>query len=484
VESTVVMDPFETSATESGPAMTLKLSRVFCEVPDSFVAASLSSDANPAFRPPARSKTFRLRAVLLFLISQLPLSAAMAENWPCWRGPRGDGTSAETNVPTTWNGITGENVAWKSKLRGTGHASPVIWNDRIFLSSCEETTGERILTCLDQANGETVWQKVVAKSKLETKHQLNSYASGTPATDGKTVYVSFLIVDGHEIPAPNVGSERNVTPGQILVAAFDFSGNELWHVTIGDFISAHGFCSSPVIHENLLIVNGDHDGESYVVALDRSNGQTVWKTPRTHKIRSYCTPIIRDIAGRTQMVMSGSKQVVSLDPKTGDEIWRVEGPTEQFVSSMVADDQSFYLTAGFPTHHVMAINPDGSGDVTASHVRWQSEEAKCYVPSPVLTGPHLFVADDRGTVNCFETATGKRLWQDRLGKHYSASLLTANGLVYFTADDGVTSIVRPGEKLDVVSRNELGEYTWSSPAIANGRIYIRGEHHLFAIGNP
>ena len=464
--------------------MTLKLSRVFCEVLDMFVAASLSSDANLPYRRPALPKTVRLHIVLLFLVSQLPFPAAMAENWPCWRGPRGDGTSAESNVPTTWNGITGENVAWKSKLRGTGHASPVIWNDRIFLSSCDETTGERILTCLDQANGDMVWQKVVAKSKLETKHQLNSYASGTPATDGKTVYVSFLIVDGHEIPAPNVGSERNVTPGQILVAAFDFSGNELWHVTIGDFISAHGFCSSPVIFDNLLIVNGDHDGESYVVALDRSNGQTVWKTPRTHKIRSYCTPIIRDIAGRTQMVMSGSKQVVSLDPKTGDEIWRVEGPTEQFVSSMVADDQSFYLTAGFPTHHVMAINPDGSGDVTTSHVRWQSEEAKCYVPSPVLTGPHLFVADDRGTVNCFDTETGKRLWQDRLGKHYSASLLTASGLVYFTADDGVTSVVRPGDKLDVVSRNELGEYTWSSPAIANGRIYIRGEHHLFAIGNP
>lgn len=431
---------------------------------------------------PALLDPICFRWLVLILIVHLPLSTAMAENWPCWRGPRGDGTSVESNVPTVWNGITGENITWKSKLRGTGHASPIIWNDRIFLSSCDEATGERILICLDQASGEILWQKVVAKSKLETKHQLNSYASGTPATDGKTVYVSFLIVDGHEIPAPNVGSERNVTPGQILVAAFDFSGNELWHVTVGDFISAHGFCSSPVIFDNLLIVNGDHDGESYVVALDRSNGQTVWRTPRTHKIRSYCTPIIRDIAGRTQMVMSGSKQVVSLDPRTGKEIWRVEGPTEQFVSSMVADNQSFYLTAGFPTHHVMAINPDGSGDVTTSHVRWQSDEAKCYVPSPVLIGPHLFVADDRGTVNCFDTATGKRLWQDRLGKHYSASLLTANGLVYFTADDGITSVVRPGDKLDVVTRNELGEYTWSSPAIANGRIYIRGEHHLFAIG--
>lgn len=472
-------NPPQNSATESGLAMTSKLPRVFPEIAEQHPA-----EANAACRRPAHPGAGGLRLLLLILISLLPFSAAMAENWPCWRGPRGDGTSVETDVPTVWDGKTGENIVWKSKLQGTGHASPVIWNDRIFLSSCDEATGERMLTCLDQANGEMLWQKRVAKSKLETKHQLNSYASGTPATDGKTVYVSFLTVDGHEVPAPNVGSERNVTPGQILVAAFDFSGNELWHVTIGDFISAHGFCSSPVIFEDLLIVNGDHDGDSYVVALDRSNGKTVWKTPREHKIRSYCTPIIREIAGRTQMVMSGSKQVVSLDPRTGQEVWKIEGPTEQFVSSMVADEHGFYLTAGYPTHHVMAIRPDGSGDVTTSHVRWQSDEAKCYVPSPVLTGPYLFVADDRGTVNCFETATGKRLWQDRLGKHYSASLLTANGLVYFTADDGITSVVSPGDKLNVVSRNELGEYTWSSPAIANGRIYIRGEQHLFAIGKP
>ena len=457
--------------------MTAKTHHVFSET-----AGKCPADTNATSNRPALLDSSLFRWLMLILIVQQPLSTAVAENWPCWRGPRGDGTCVETEVPTTWNGITGENITWKSKLRGTGHASPIIWNDRVFLSSCDETSGERILTCLDQANGEMLWQRIVAKSKLETKHQLNSYASGTPATDGKTVYVSFLTVDGHEIPAPNVGSERNVTPGQILVAAFDFSGNELWHVTIGDFISAHGFCSSPVIFENLLIVNGDHDGDSYVVALDRSNGKTVWKTPREHKIRSYCTPIIRDIAGRTQMVMSGSKQVVSLDPRTGQEVWKIEGPTEQFVSSMVADEQGFYLTAGYPTHHVMAISPDGSGDVTTSHVRWQSDEAKCYVPSPVLTGPYLFVADDRGTVNCFEAATGKRLWQDRLGKHYSASLLTANGLVYFTADDGITSVVRPGDKLDVVAKNELGEYTWSSPAIANGLIYIRGEHHLFAIG--
>ena len=151
-----------------------------------------ASDDHPALLDP-----ICFRWLVLILIVHLPLSTAMAENWPCWRGPRGDGTSVESNVPTVWNGITGENITWKSKLRGTGHASPIIWNDRIFLSSCDEATGERILICLDQASGEILWQKVVAKSKLETKHLLNSYASGTPATDGKTVYVSNGTVMAH-----------------------------------------------------------------------------------------------------------------------------------------------------------------------------------------------------------------------------------------------------------------------------------------------
>ncbi len=406
-----------------------------------------------------------------------------AEDWPCWRGPRGDGTSLETGIPTEWNGKTGLNIAWKVEIPGEGHSSPVVWRDHIFLTSCIKDTQDRILLCLNRKDGSTIWQTTVIKAVLETRHQLNSFASGTPATDGEVLCVSFLEVDGHEVPAPNVGSVRPVTPGKMLVAAFDMAGKELWRVHPGEFTSAHGFCSSPVIYQNLVIVNGDHDGDSYIVGLDRRTGETVWKTPREHKTRSYCTPIIRDVAGRTQLVFSGSKRVVSLDPATGTTHWVVEGPTEQFVSSMVFDGDNFFLTAGFPTHHVMAIRPDGSGDVSDSHIAWHSMEAKCYVPSPVLVNDYLFVADDRGTVNCFDRITGKRHWQDRLGSHYSASLATAGGLVYFTADDGVTSVVRPDNKLVVVSSNPLGEYSFASPAVSQGQIFIRGEKHLFAIGS-
>jgi len=422
----------------------------------------------------------RLNVFLCILVSFNV--SAMAENWPGWRGPRGDGTSAEVHVPIEWNAETGEGVAWKVEIPGTGHSSPIVWDDSIFLTTCVEDSHERLLLCFNRKDGSIRWKESVVVAPLETKHGLNSFASGTPATDGEAVYVTFLMIDGHEVPAPNVGTPRSVTPGQMLVVAYDINGQKLWTAEPGEFTSAHGFCSSPVVYKHLLIVNGDHDGDSYVAALDRETGEQVWKVPREYNIRSYCTPLIRTINGHDQMVMTGSKRIVSLDPLTGATNWLIEGPTEQFVSSMVCDGKTFYLTAGFPTHHVMAIRPDGSGDVTRTHVLWQSEAAKCYVPSPVVVSDKLMVADDRGTVNCFDTAQGTRLWQERLGNHYSGSLVTANGLVYFPADDGVMAVVRPDTKLNVVHSNPLGEYSYASPAISNGQIFIRGEKHLFAIG--
>lgn len=232
-----------------------------------------------------------------------------------------------------------------------------------------------------------------------------------------------------------------------------------------------------------MIVNGDHDGDSYIVALDRNTGKTVWKVERDHKTRSYVTPIIREVAGRTQMVVSGSKSICSYDPRTGSRFWKINGPTEQFVASMVFDGQLFYMAAGFPTHHVMAVRPEGSGDVTETHVVWhETEKVGCYVPSPVLTGDYLLVADDNGTVNCFEAKTGKRQWRARMGNHYSASLVSAGGLAYLLADDGTTKLVRPGAEEQVVAENPLGEFCYASPAISNGQIFIRGEKHLFCIG--
>ncbi|WP_254509990.1 outer membrane protein assembly factor BamB family protein [Anatilimnocola floriformis] len=426
-----------------------------------------------------------MRRLLLVLVFAWTFSAAAAagENWPGWRGPRGDGTSLEENVPTHWNATTGENIAWQTPIPGIGHAQPVIWGDRIFLVACVNDTKERVVLCLDRTSGKILWQKTVFTAPLESKHALNSFASSTPVTDGKLVFVSFLEVDGSTVPAPNVGgAPRPITPGKMVVAAYDFEGNQKWIERPGEFVSAHGFCSSPVLFENNVIVNGDHDGKSYIVALEQETGKVAWKQPRANGIRSYVTPLIREIDGRTQMILSGSKHIISLNPRDGTEHWKIEGPTEQFVASMVFDGKLLFMAAGFPTYHVMGIRPDGRGNVTETHVAWHATNAKCYVPSPVVVGDYLMVADDRGTANCFLTADGERLWQERLGKGFNNSLVTANGLAYLLADDGLTKVIKPGEKLDVVAENPCGERCFASLAISQGQIFLRGEKHLFCIG--
>ncbi|MEM9658054.1 MAG: PQQ-binding-like beta-propeller repeat protein, partial [Planctomycetota bacterium] len=327
--------------------------------------------------------------------------SACAENWPCWRGPRGDGTSADRAI-TAWDGVTGDNIVWKTPIPGGGHASPIVWEDRVFQTTYLPDSNARTLLCIDRASGRTLWRKTVVISPEESKHDRNSYASGTPATDGELVFVTFLEVDGRATaPALNVSAPRMITPGKMVVAAYDFAGNQRWLIRPGDFVSVHGYCSCPVLFENLVIVNGDHDGDSYLVALDKSTGNVVWKTPRRHKTRSYVTPIIRRIDGQPRLVLSGSRCVAAFDPRDGKLLWSVDGPTEQFVASMVFDGDHFFVVGGYPTHHVMAIRPGGVGDVTQSHVAWHVRNAKSYVPSPVVVDDYLIVADDRGTAGCF-----------------------------------------------------------------------------------
>ena len=425
-----------------------------------------------------RSRRIPLVAGLLLLSGVL---SAHAENWPGWRGPRGDGSSLDTEFPLEWDGPSGKNVAWKVASPGIGHASPIVWEDRLFLVACLEEEQQRILVCLDSQTGEKLWQRTVLKSPLETKHKLNSHASSTPATDGQFVYVAFQEVDGTMVQSLNTSKPRPITAGRIVVAAYDFAGKQRWLVSPGDFASCHGFCSSPVLCGDKVIVNGDHDGDSYIAALNKATGETVWKRPREHKTRSYCPPLIRETGGRTQMVFSGSHCVVSLDPNDGSRHWKIDGPTEQYVASMVYDGNLFYMAAGFPTFHVLGIRPDGKGNVTDTHVAWHVTNAKCYVPSPAVLDGCLFVADDRGTANCFEAATGERLWQERLGNHFSASLVTARNFVFLLADDGTMNIVRPGPELDVVRKNELGEECRASPAISSGRLYLRGMENLYCI---
>jgi outer membrane protein assembly factor BamB len=417
-----------------------------------------------------------LIAALAFVGFALIGNTLLAENWPGWRGPRGDGTSHETQLPNRWN--SNENITWKIEIPGLGHASPIVWEDRVFVVSCLPETQERVLICLDRQQGKILWQKTVLTAPLEKKHNLNSHASSTPLTDGELVYVTFLDVSDDKDAKPN--SQKQ---GRMMVAAYDFDGKQVWRREAGAFSSVHGFCSCPIFYQDLLIINGDHDGDSYIVAFEKQTGEEVWRVAREHKTRSYVTPIIRQFEdGRTQMILSGSKSVTSYDPKDGALLWQMQGPTEQFVASLVDNGKLVFLTAGFPEHHILAIDPNGAGDVTQTHIVWRTTKNCSYVPSPIVVGDYFLVASDEGIASCYLAESGERLWTSRLGNHYSASLVAAEGLVYFLADDGTCKVIRPGPELDVVAENSLDEFCFASPAISDGQIFIRGEKHLFCIG--
>jgi outer membrane protein assembly factor BamB len=401
-----------------------------------------------------------VRTLLLLLLAVLTVHA---ENWPQWRGPRLDGTSAEAAVPAHWSATS--NVAWKVALPGVGHASPVVWGDRVFTVAALPASEERVLLCLDAATGKTVWKQTVLKAMFEAKHSLNSHASSTPATDGERVFVAFLDVN------------------RMFVAAYDFAGKQVWAVRPGAFSSKHGFCSSPILYKDKVIVNGDHDGDGYMVALDRKTGRELWRIDRPNKTRSYTVPLIRDIDGRAQMVLTGSKCTASYDPNDGRLLWLMDGPTEQFVASPVFSerDNLVVITAGFPEYHTLAIRADGSGKVGAEKVAWRTIKGAVYVPSPIIAGEYFLIISEGGVAHCFETRTGKIIWQERMGTHH-ASLVSAGGLVYFLNDLGVTHVVRPGSQFELVAKNELGEKCFPSPAISGGRIFIRTDKSLFAIG--
>jgi outer membrane protein assembly factor BamB len=260
------------------------------------------------------------------------------------------------------------------------------------------------------------------------------------------VFVTFLESDS---------PDEKKNHGQMIVAAYDLDGNQKWVVRPGEFSSTHGYCSSPVLFE---------------------------ETPREHKTRSYVTPIIRTFGGPPQLILSGSKSVCAYNPRTGERIWNIDGPTEQFVASMVDDGKLLFMTCGFPERHILAIKPDGRGNVTDSHIVWRTKENAAYVPSPVICGEYFLVVADNGIASCFRAADGERMWKERIGPGHSASLVTAGGLVYFTSDRGATTVVRPGPVYEAVSVNDLKEDSFASPAVSGGKLFIRTVGHLYCIG--
>jgi hypothetical protein len=256
-------------------------------------------------------------------------------------------------------------------------------------------------------------------------------------------------------------------------------------VSPGEFYSVHGFCSPPILYKDMVIINGDQDAPAYIVALEKATGKEVWRANRPNKTRSYCPPLIIDHKGQKQLVLSGSKSVASYDPDTGKQLWVIDGPTEQFVASLVYEEGQLFMTAGFPQYHVMAIDPSGSGNVTKTHVTWHhrgSNKDMSYVPSPIAHAGHFFLVSDTGNASCYNVKSGERLWLEPLGEHHSASPIEAGGLLYFPDDKGTTWVIKAGSKFEVVSKNELGEACSASPAVSRGQIFIRTLNTLWCIG--
>ncbi len=410
-----------------------------------------------------RMTNFKLLRVLLFLILSNFITEIHAQNWPCWRGPNGDGTSSETNLPVEWDAV--KNVIWKSKVPGVGYSSPIVWEDKLFTLTALKETQEKVLLCYNAKTGELLWQKTIVKSPFEAKHNDNSFASGTPATDGKLVYVSLL--DGDDV----------------VVVAYNFSGEKIWEQRPGTFSSPHGYSCSPVLYDDKVYINGNSQGDSFVAALSQKDGQIIWKNPHPNAAHSFSTPIFREMAGKKQMIFCGNKQILSYNPDNGSMYWYINGPSEDFCSSPVYNEKNdlLLISSAWPQRHLLAIKPDGQGDVTESKVVWQTTKGAYYVPSPVCTDDYLFSTMTNGQVHCIQVSTGQIVWTENLGKQYSSPVL-ANGLVYMPNDEGVITVIKPGPKFEMVAQNSIGERMNASPAISNGKIYLRGDQHIYCIG--
>jgi len=408
-----------------------------------------------------RRLTFTMLIALVALANAGRAGAASVD-WPAWRGPHGDGRSDEQKLPTRWSAT--ENVHWKVPIPGKGHSSPIVCGDRIFLTTALEADQKRILLCLNRLDGNVRWEREVLRAPLEQRHERNSYASATPATDGIHVWVSFL-----QKPT-------------IQLVCYDVDGNEVWRKSPGTFESAHGFCSSPVLFDDLVILNCDQDAKAWIVAYDKATGKERWRTDRPNRIRSYCTPLAIDVEGSKQLVMSGSKSVVSYAPQTGKPIWNIDGPTEQLVASLVYEQGVVFVTGGYPDLHMLGIDPRGRGNVTDTHVLWRTHKGVSYVPSPVAHDGHFFVVSDNGIASCLEARTGQLKWKHRLGRRHSASAVVGGGHVYFLSEEGETFVVRASTEFKLVAENALHEACFASPAASRGQLFIRTDKHLYCIG--
>lgn len=424
-------------------------------------------------RPLARLGTTALALALWAsppAVGQAPPSVQMIADegegvryWPRWRGPSGQGLATGGGYPDTWSPT--ENVLWKVAVPGRGNSSPIVWGDRIFVTTGYDSGQRLSLLAFNRVDGRLLWQTFAPAGRTGFRtHQKNGHASATPATDGERVYVSF---------------------GPRGLFAFDMEGKVAWQRDLGPMDNYHGAAGSPLLYKNRIILYQDQASGSFIAAFDTRTGQQVWRTARNASV-GWGTPIAVRVGDHDEIIVNGQGSVRAYDPERGTERWRCNGTTFEVIPTPVVGYGMVFCASGRagPT---LAIRPGGSGDVTATHLAWSTPRGSPFVPSPVLYGEHLYTINDMASiVTNFDAVTGKLLWQGRLGvanrEGFSASPVAVDGKVYFTNDDGETFVLRAGPKFELLHVNRIGERTLASPALVSGRWYIRTEGHLLAIG--
>jgi outer membrane protein assembly factor BamB len=389
---------------------------------------------------------------------------ASAKDWPWWRGPNHDGHSRDTAVATTWSAV--ENITWRTAVPGRGHSSPIVCGEKIFLTSADEDAKEQLVLCFDRETGTQLWQTVVHKGNFMRSHGKNSFASATPACDGELVFLAFI------------------NDGQLWVTAINFVGEIVWQKPAGKFKAEHGYGSSPVLYKSSIIVNGDNAHASFIAALDRGTGEILWRTPRERPGRhgSYSTPVVANLAGKSQLLLTGHQRMSSYDPNTGSLLWYCTGPAEVTACTVAVGDNLVFASGGYPEKQLLAIRADGEGDVTGSHIVWKKTKGVTYVPSPLFDGSLLYVVNDQGIATCYQARDGEKLWQKRLKGDFSASPVLVGDKLFATNERGVTFVLRAGPEYEVLAKNDLGSGGFASPVVCGNRLLLRTADSLVCIG--
>jgi outer membrane protein assembly factor BamB len=387
------------------------------------------------------------------------LSGLAHAEWPQFRGPSGQGESAAKGLPLVWS--ESQNIAWKAAVPGAGWSSPVLSEGQIWLTAATEDGTSLRAIALDEQSGRMLHDvEVFRVSRPPSIHDKNTYASPTPILEPGRVYVHF---------------------GTLGTAALNRSGEILWKTQELHYAHGHGAGGSPVLAGDRLVISCDGTDQQFVVALDKNTGKVVWKTARRDGAMAYTTPLVIPRDGGSQVVSPGGNHAASYDVESGKELWSVDYDGFSGVPRPVFAHGLVYITTGFYSPVLMAIRPDGSGNVTKTHVAWQWGRGVPLTPSPVVAGGEIYMVSDNGIASCLDARTGEELWRQRLGGGFSASPVAAEGRIYFLNESGETTVVRAGRSFEKLAANRLDGRTLASPAIEGKAIYLRTDSHLYRI---